>query len=159
MKATSALRNAASDVHIEPSETGVVVRQRIDGLLKEVMDLPKWVHEGIVARVKVMAGLDIAEKRLPQDGRIRTHTDTGHSVDLRVSTLRTIAGEKVVLRVLDHRKGVPALGTLGLSPEGLAQVQDFLRHQHGMILVAGPTCERRAGQWREFCIDAVQAGM
>jgi type IV pilus assembly protein PilB len=135
----SALRNGASDVHIEPSESGVVVRQRVDGLLKEVMDLPKWVHEGVVARIKVMAGLDIAEKRLPQDGRIRTNTDTGHRIDLRVSTLRTIAGEKVVLRVLDHRKGVPPLETLGLSPEGLRQVQGFLSHQHGMILVVGPT--------------------
>ncbi|NOT26584.1 MAG: Flp pilus assembly complex ATPase component TadA [Acidobacteria bacterium] len=135
----SALRNGASDVHIEPTETGVVVRQRVDGLLKEVMDLPKWVHEGVVARVKVMAGLDIAEKRLPQDGRIRTKTDTGESIDLRVSTLRTIVGEKIVLRVLDHRKGVPSLDTLGLSSEALAQVQGFLRHQHGMILVVGPT--------------------
>ena len=134
-----ALRDGASDVHIEPTETGVTVRQRVDGLLKEVMDLPKWVHEGVVARVKVMAGLDIAEKRLPQDGRIRTKTDSGHSIDLRVSTLRTIVGEKIVLRVLDHRKGVPPLDTLGLSSEGLRQIQEFLRHQHGMILVVGPT--------------------
>ena len=103
------------------------------------MDLPKWVHEGLVARIKVMAGLDIAEKRLPQDGRIRTTADGGHSLDLRVSTLRTILGEKVVLRVLDHRKGVPPLDTLGFSPAALAQLQTFLRHQHGMILVVGPT--------------------
>jgi type IV pilus assembly protein PilB len=135
----SALRNGASDVHIEPTETAVVVRQRVDGLLKEVMDLPKWVHEGVVARVKVMAGLDIAEKRLPQDGRIRAKTDTGQSIDLRVSTLRTVVGEKIVLRVLDHRKGVPPLETLGLAPEALALIQSFLRHQHGMILVVGPT--------------------
>jgi type IV pilus assembly protein PilB len=135
----SALRNGASDVHIEPGEAGVIIRQRVDGLLREVLDLPKWVHEGVVARIKVMAGLDIAEKRLPQDGRIRTTTDTGQSIDLRVSSLRTIAGEKIVLRVLDHRKGVPPLETLGLSAEGLRQVQGFLRHQHGMILVVGPT--------------------
>jgi type IV pilus assembly protein PilB len=135
----SALRSGASDVHIEPTESGVTVRHRLDGLLKEVMDLPKWVHEGLVARIKVMAGLDIAEKRLPQDGRIRTSTDGGHSLDLRVSTLRTIQGEKVVLRVLDHRKGVPPLETLGFSPAALAQLQTFLRHQHGMILVVGPT--------------------
>ena len=135
----SALRSGASDVHLEPTESGVTVRHRLDGLLKEVMDLPKWVHEGLVARIKVMAGLDIAEKRLPQDGRIRTSTDGGHSLDLRVSTLRTILGEKVVLRILDHRKGVPPLETLGFSPAALAQLQTFLRHQHGMILVVGPT--------------------
>ncbi len=135
----SALRSGASDVHLEPTESGVAVRHRLDGLLKEVMDLPKWVHEGLVARIKVMAGLDIAEKRLPQDGRIRTSADGGHSLDLRVSTLRTILGEKVVLRVLDHRKGVPPLDTLGFSPAALAQLQTFLRHQHGMILVVGPT--------------------
>ena len=135
----SALRSGASDVHLEPTGSGVAVRHRLDGLLKEVMDLPKWVHEGLVARIKVMAGLDIAEKRLPQDGRIRTSADGGQSLDLRVSTLRTILGEKVVLRVLDHRKGVPPLETLGLSPTALAQLQGFLRHQHGMILVVGPT--------------------
>ena len=135
----SALRSGASDVHLEPTESGVAVRHRLDGLLKEVMDLPKWVHEGLVARIKVMAGLDIAEKRLPQDGRIRTSADGGHSLDLRVSTLRTILGEKVVLRVLDHRKGVPPLETLGFSSAALAQLQFFLRHQHGMILVVGPT--------------------
>ena len=135
----SALRSGASDVHLEPTESGVTVRHRLDGLLKEVMDLPKWVHEGLVARIKVMANLDIAEKRLPQDGRIRAHTDGGHSLDLRVSTLRTVLGEKVVLRVLDHRKGVPPLETLGFSPLALAHLQIFLRHQHGMILVVGPT--------------------
>jgi type IV pilus assembly protein PilB len=135
----SALRSGASDVDLEPTASGVVVRQRLDGLLKEVMDLPKWVHEGLVARIKVMAGLDIAEKRLPQDGRIRAHADDGQGLDLRVSTMRTILGEKVVLRVLDHRKGVPPLDALGLSPVALTQLQAFLRHQHGMILVVGPT--------------------
>jgi type IV pilus assembly protein PilB len=135
----SALRSRASDIHIEPTEGDVVVRQRLDGLLKEVMDLPKWVHEGVVARIKIMAGLDIAEKRLPQDGRIRTTTDDGHEVDLRVSTLRTIFGEKVVVRVLDHRKGVPPLEDLGLSGGAMDQIRYFLRHQHGMILVVGPT--------------------
>jgi type IV pilus assembly protein PilB len=135
----SALKSHASDIHIEPTEGDVVVRHRLDGLLKEVMDLPKWVHEGLVARIKIMAGLDIAEKRLPQDGRIRVTAEDGHDVDLRVSTLRTIFGEKVVLRVLDHRKGVPPLEELGLWPQGLELVRQFLRHQHGMILVVGPT--------------------
>ena len=103
------------------------------------MDLPKWVHDGVVARVKIMAGMDIAEKRLPQDGRIRTASEQGEEIDLRVSTLRTIFGEKIVLRLLDHRKGVPPLEELGFSAAALEHIRLFLRHQHGMILVVGPT--------------------
>jgi type IV pilus assembly protein PilB len=135
----NALKSRASDIHIEPTEGDVIVRHRLDGLLKEVMDLPRWVHDGLVARIKIMAGMDIAEKRLPQDGRIRTASEEGQEVDLRVSTLRTIFGEKIVLRVLDHRKGVPPLEELGLSAAALEQIRYFLRHQHGMILVVGPT--------------------
>jgi type II secretory ATPase GspE/PulE/Tfp pilus assembly ATPase PilB-like protein len=103
------------------------------------MDLPKWVHEGLIARLKVMAGMDIAEKRLPQDGRLRTTSEDGSPVDFRVSTLRTLFGEKVVMRVLDHRKGVPALEEIGMSATSLEEVRSFLRYQHGMILVVGPT--------------------
>jgi type IV pilus assembly protein PilB len=135
----SALKSRASDIHIEPTDNNVVVRHRLDGLLKEVMDLPKWVHEGLVARMKIMGGMDIAEKRLPQDGRIRCQGEDGQEVDFRASTLRTIFGEKVVLRVLDHRKGVPPLEELGFSASALEQLRHFLRHQHGMILVVGPT--------------------
>jgi type IV pilus assembly protein PilB len=135
----SALKSRASDIHIEPTETNVIVRHRLDGLLKEVMDLPKWVHEGFVARMKIMGGMDIAEKRLPQDGRIRVPADDGQEVDFRASTLRTIFGEKIVLRVLDNRKGVPPLEELGFSAASLEQIRFFLRHQHGMILVVGPT--------------------
>jgi type IV pilus assembly protein PilB len=135
----SALKSKASDIHIEPTDSNVIVRHRLDGLLKEVMDLPKWVHEGLVARMKIMGGMDIAEKRLPQDGRIRTSDEAGAEVDFRVSTLRTIFGEKIVLRVLDHRKGVPPLEELGFSAAALEQLRFFLRHQHGMLLVVGPT--------------------
>jgi type IV pilus assembly protein PilB len=135
----SAITSRASDVHIEPSEKGVLVRHRLDGILKEVMDLPKWVHEGLVARMKIMAGMDIAEKRLPQDGRLRVKTEDGKDVDFRVSTLRTMHGEKIVLRVLDHRKGAPPLEELGLSAAAMEELRYFLRHQHGMILVVGPT--------------------
>ena len=135
----SALRSRASDIHIEPTDNNVIVRHRLDGMLKEVMDMPKWVHEGLVARIKIMAGMDIAEKRLPQDGRLRAATDEGPEVDFRASTLRTIFGEKIVLRVLDHRKGVPPLEELGFSAAPLEQLRFFLRHQHGMILVVGPT--------------------
>ena len=135
----SAITSRASDVHIEPSEKGVLVRHRLDGILKEVMDLPKWVHEGLVARMKIMAGMDIAEKRLPQDGRLRIKTEDSREVDFRASTLRTMYGEKVVLRVLDQRKGAPPLEELGLSAASMEELRSFLRHQHGMILVVGPT--------------------
>ena len=136
---SSAITSRASDVHIEPQEKGVLVRHRLDGLLKEVMDLPKWVHEGLVARIKVMAGMDIAEKRLPQDGRVRLKQEDGREVDFRVSTIRTLFGEKIVMRVLDQRKGAPPLEELGLSAASMETVRHFLRHQHGMILVVGPT--------------------
>ena len=135
----SAITSKASDVHVEPMEKSVLIRHRLDGLLKEVMDLPKWVHEGLIARLKIMAGMDIAEKRLPQDGRLRSTAEDGTEVDFRVSTLRTLFGEKIVMRVLDHRKGVPALEEIGMSAAALQEVREFLRHQHGMILVVGPT--------------------
>jgi type IV pilus assembly protein PilB len=135
----SAITSRASDVHIEPMEKGVLVRHRLDGLLKEVMDLPKWVHEGLVARMKIMGGMDIAEKRLPQDGRLRIKTEDGKDVDFRVSTLRTLFGEKIVLRVLDHRKGAPPLEELGFAANTMEELKFFLKHQHGMILVVGPT--------------------
>jgi type IV pilus assembly protein PilB len=135
----SAITSRASDVHIEPMEKGVLVRHRLDGILKEVMDLPKWVHEGLVARMKIMAGMDIAEKRLPQDGRLRVKTEDGKDVDFRVSTLRTMHGEKIVMRVLDSRKGAPPLEELGFSFAAMEELRYFLKHQHGMILVVGPT--------------------
>jgi type IV pilus assembly protein PilB len=135
----SAITSKASDVHVEPTQKGVLIRHRLDGLLKEVMDLPKWVHEGLIARLKIMSGMDIAEKRLPQGGRLRVTAEDGSEVDFRVSTLRTLFGEKIVMRVLDHRKGVPALEEIGMSAAALEDVREFLRHQHGMILVVGPT--------------------
>jgi type IV pilus assembly protein PilB len=135
----SAITSRASDVHIEPMEKGVLVRHRLDGILKEVMDLPKWVHEGLVARMKIMAGMDIAEKRLPQDGRLRVKTEDGKDVDFRVSSLRTMHGEKIVMRVLDSRKGAPPLEELGFSAAAMEELRYFLKHQHGMILVVGPT--------------------
>jgi type IV pilus assembly protein PilB len=135
----SAISAGASDVHVEPMEKGVLIRHRLDGLLKEVMDLPKWVHEGLIARLKIMSGMDIAEKRLPQDGRLRVASDTGKDVDFRASTLRTLHGEKMVLRVLDQNRGVPPLEELGFSAGALDDLKGFLKHQHGMIIVAGPT--------------------
>src|SRR5688572_31330794 len=135
----SAIKAGASDVHVEPMEKGVLIRHRLDGLLKEVMDLPKWVHEGLIARLKIMAGMDIAEKRLPQDGRVRVTNDDGKEVDFRASTLRTLHGEKIVLRVLDQHRGVPPLEELGFAASAFNDLKGFLKYQHGMILVVGPT--------------------
>ena len=135
----SAIKAGASDVHVEPMEKGVLIRHRLDGLLKEVMDLPKWVHEGLIARLKIMAGMDIAEKRLPQDGRIRVANEEGKDIDFRASTLRTLHGEKMVLRVLDQNRGVPPLEELGFSSAAFTDLKEFLKYQHGMILVVGPT--------------------
>lgn len=135
----SAIKSKASDIHVEPMEKSVLIRHRLDGLLKEVMDLPRWVHEDLIARLKDLAGMDIAEKQLPQDGRLRASSGDGTEVDFRVSTLRTLFGEKMVMRVLDHRKGVPALEEIGMSAIALDGMRGFLRHPHGMILVVGPT--------------------
>jgi type IV pilus assembly protein PilB len=135
----TAFKNQASDIHIEPKEKGVSIRHRLDGILKEVMDLPKWVHEGLIARMKIMAGMDIAEKRLPQDGRIRVQSEGGRDIDFRASTLKTLHGEKMVLRMLNHDKGVPKLEDLGLGSSSLDDLKQFLKHQHGVILVVGPT--------------------
>jgi type IV pilus assembly protein PilB len=135
----SAVTSQASDVHIEPQEKGVLVRHRLDGLLKEVMDLPKWNHEGLVERIKVLAGLDTAEKRLPQDGRLCVQQGDGRNVEFRVSTLHTLQGEKIVLRRLDRHQAPPPLEELGLSAASMEIVKHLLERSHGMILVAGPT--------------------
>lgn len=138
-----AIAGRASDVHIEPVEKGVLVRHRLDGLLKEVMDLPKWVHDGFVDRIKTISGMDIDEKRLPQEGRLRVKSDDGWDVEFRVSTLRTLFGEKIALRVLDHRKCPPPLEELGLSATAMEDVRELLRYPHGMILVVGPASSGR----------------
>ncbi len=135
----TAIKRRASDIHVEPMEEGLAIRYRLDGMLKGAMNLPTSVHEGVIARLKAMAGMDIAETRLPQDGRIRVRAEDGTDVDFRVSTLRTVCGEKVVMRVLDHRKGVPALEEIGMSAAALAEMRKLLLHQHGMILVVGPS--------------------
>jgi type IV pilus assembly protein PilB len=134
----SAITSRASDVHIEPMEGAVLVRHRLDGVLKDVMELPTWVHEELVARIKGMAGMECDQTRLPQDGFIRIKVEDGRDVGFRVSTLRTLFGEKVALRALDHGAGPPPLEELGLSAAAMEDVRRFLRHQHGMILVVGP---------------------
>jgi type IV pilus assembly protein PilB len=133
-----AIRDGASDIHIEPSRKKSRVRYRIDGVLYEVTTVRAELHPAIVSRLKVMANLDIAERRLPQDGRIQVHTQ-GRAVDMRFSSLPGLFGEKVVLRVLDKNQALLDVDKLGLFADNLAIFKSLLGHTHGLILVTGPT--------------------
>ena len=135
---TQALREEASDIHIEPFETRSVVRLRIDGTLRDLIEPARALHAAIVSRVKIMAQLDIAEKRLPQDGRITLRV-AGKPVDVRVSTIPTGHGERVVLRLLDKQAGRLDLTHLGMDDTTLAHIDRLIRQPHGIVLVTGPT--------------------
>jgi type IV pilus assembly protein PilB len=134
-----AVSEDASDIHIEPGADTTQVRFRVDGLLHKYMNLPRRVDISVLIRIKVMAGMDIAEKRVPQDGRIPLKL-RGHNIDLRVSTITTIYGEKVVIRILD--KGSIknySLDKIGFSSFNLGRFKNLLSSSHGMILLSGPT--------------------
>ncbi|MBI1407007.1 MAG: type II secretion system protein GspE [Caulobacter sp.] len=133
-----AARLGASDIHVEPYEQSVTVRFRIDGVLREMLSLPQRIAPLLVSRIKVMARLDIAEKRLPQDGRISL-TLGGKALDVRVSTLPARVGERVVLRILDKDQAGLRLEELGMAPALLRQFEAAVREPHGIILVTGPT--------------------
>ncbi|HET6801428.1 MAG TPA: type II secretion system ATPase GspE [Casimicrobiaceae bacterium] len=133
-----ALRERASDLHFEPYEARAVVRFRIDGMLRDIVEPPRALHGALVSRLKIMAGLDIAEKRLPQDGRIALKLGD-RQVDVRVSTLPTGAGERVVLRLLDQEAARLDLAALGMSDVTLDAVDRLIRQPHGILLVTGPT--------------------
>ncbi len=133
-----ALREKVSDIHIEPFETRLAVRFRLDGMLRDVIDLRPALHGVVVSRIKVMAQLDIAEKRLPQDGRFSLRL-AGRAVDVRVSTLLTGHGERVVMRLLDKQAGQLTMDSLGLPADMLASLRHLLKQPHGIILVTGPT--------------------
>jgi general secretion pathway protein E len=135
---TQALRDGASDIHIEPFETRSVVRLRVDGTLRDLIEPARALHGAIVSRVKIMAQLDIAEKRLPQDGRITLRV-AGRPVDVRVSTIPTGHGERAVLRLLDKQAGRLDLTRLGMDDATLAQMDRLIREPHGIVLVTGPT--------------------
>ncbi len=135
---TQALRDGASDIHIEPFETRSVVRLRIDGTLRDLLEPARALHAAIVSRVKIMAQLDIAEKRLPQDGRITLRV-AGKPIDVRVSTIPTGHGERVVLRLLDKQAGRLDLTRLGMDDATLAHMDRLIREPHGIVLVTGPT--------------------
>ncbi|WP_035853732.1 type II secretion system ATPase GspE [Deefgea rivuli] len=135
---TEALRENASDIHIEPFETRSVVRYRVDGSLRDVVEPNRALHAALVSRLKVMAALDIAEKRLPQDGRINLRI-AGRPVDIRVSTLPTGHGERAVLRLLDKSAGRLQLAKLGMAEKTLKPLNQLLASPHGIVLVTGPT--------------------
>jgi general secretion pathway protein E len=135
---SQAVRENASDIHVEAFETRSVVRFRVDGVLRDVLEPPQAAHGVIVSRIKIMARLDIAEKRQPQDGRITLRL-AGRPVDVRVSTLPTAHGERVVMRLLDKQAGRLNLTSLGMPRETLNTLDKLINQPHGIILVTGPT--------------------
>ena len=135
---SKAIKQGASDVHIEPEEDFVRIRQRVDGVLKEIMTLPKSLESTLVTRVKILAKLDIAEKRVPQDGRIQLKVGS-KQVDIRVSVQPTVVGENVVLRILDRESILRGTRNLGLEEQRLETFESAIERPFGMILVTGPT--------------------
>lgn len=133
-----AVKERASDIHIEPYENEIDVRMRIDGILRTVLRPPRIIQDALLSRVKIMANLDIAEKRLPQDGRIRILIG-GRDIDIRVSVVPTVYGERAVLRLLDRKHGVLGLYEVGLSEEDEKRIGEVLSNSSGIILVTGPT--------------------
>jgi len=132
------IMSRASDIHVEPEEGGFAVRYRIDGVLRQVMNIPRAKGFPVISRIKIISSLDIADRLRPQDGRARVAVN-GVPVDLRVSTLPASLGEKVVIRILDSRATVLSLDALGLNPDELSAFQALLTHHEGIILVTGPT--------------------
>ncbi len=135
---TQAVNDRASDIHIEPGERSLKVRYRIDGVLHEVMSPPKSVQAGMTSRLKIMADINIAERRIPQDGRIGLKVQ-GKAIDIRVATLPTVYGEKIVMRLLDKSSVLLQLSDLGFLPDNYDRFQESYKKPYGMILVTGPT--------------------
>jgi general secretion pathway protein E len=133
-----AIRDRASDIHVEPQEDSVKVRCRIDGILHQTLSLPMSVHAPLISRLKIMAGMNIAERRRPQDGQI-TFPFEDREVDIRAATSNTVHGEMMVLRVLDKSFALLALPELGFLPEALAEYLEMLKSPYGMVLTSGPT--------------------
>jgi general secretion pathway protein E len=133
-----AVKEKASDIHVEPYEKDLEVRMRIDGILHRVLSPPKIIQDALISRVKIMANLDIAEKRLPQDGRIRLLIGA-RDIDIRVSVVPTSYGERAVLRLLDRRQGLIGLNEVGLDEKDTRHVQELLVRTNGIVLVTGPT--------------------
>jgi type IV pilus assembly protein PilB len=133
-----AAKSGASDIHVEPKEKNLLVRQRVDGLLQDVFKIPKHLQDATISRLKIISGMDISDRRRPQDGRSQLRFE-GKRIDLRVSTLPTQFGEKVVIRLLDQKRAVMEMGKIDLTAENLRILQVLLLRPQGMILVTGPT--------------------
>ena len=138
MQSAQAVRDRASDVHIEPMGDRVRVRNRVDGALHEVLSLPQSMAQALVSRIKIMAEMNIVERRRPQDGQIETVVD-GNELDVRVSTTSTQHGEKTVLRILDKARALYDLSSLGMPTDTAAMYGDIIRSPYGMVVCAGPT--------------------
>ena len=133
-----AISDNASDIHVEPTESMIRIRFRIDGVLKEMAPAPKEIQAAIISRLKIMSDMNIAERRVPQDGRLTVNSG-GRKVDLRVSSVPTVWGEKIVMRILDNAAATMDLGELGFSPANLAQWREAYTKPYGMLIVSGPT--------------------
>ncbi|PYS07090.1 MAG: secretion system protein E, partial [Acidobacteria bacterium] len=127
----------ASDIHIEPGRAATRVRYRVDGLLKEHLEIPGWMHESLVVRIKVLARLDISERRIPQDGHITA--EESNRIDIRVSVLPTRWGEKIVIRLLRRGRSLMTLSQLGFQPAIGERLHAMIRRTQGMVLAVGPT--------------------
>ncbi len=136
---TQALKSRASDIHIEGGKKDVIARFRIDGVLRQVNAFPKKIQGSVIARIKVMSNLDIAERIKPQDGRFSIKTATGTEIDFRVSTYSTVTGESAVIRILDQSKSETSIAELGFMPQEMDSIREILTRPSGMILVSGPT--------------------
>ncbi|MCC7197729.1 type II/IV secretion system protein [Candidatus Peregrinibacteria bacterium] len=134
-----ALDLRSSDIHIEPEENRVRLRFRVDGVLRQIVEYPLNIHPAIVSRIKIMSNLKIDEQRMPQDGRCNVTTKDGREMDLRVSTLPTVRGEKVVMRIQDKSRKIPDLPELGLQGRALKDMEEALELPNGVILTTGPT--------------------
>lgn len=135
---SQAIQDRASDIHIDPTERRLRVRYRIDGVLHDVQEAPVQTKDGVISRLKIMSGIDIAERRKPQDGRLSV-SHSGRTIDLRVATLPTVWGEKIVMRILDSSATKISLDDLQMSPHNLGVFSESFRRPHGMLLVTGPT--------------------
>ncbi len=135
---SEAVTQGASDIHIEPLKGSLQIRNRVDGLLRKSLELPKWVQGAVISRIKIMAKMDISEKRLPQDGRIGIRVG-GKVLDLRVSTMPAAFGEKVVIRILDSASAFIPFEAMGITERDLGQMESLIRSPHGIVLVTGPT--------------------
>lgn len=133
-----ALRTHASDIHVEPTELDLYIRLRVDGMLREYLKAPSWMHPGLIARLKVLCKLDITERRVPQDGRFKVRYQNSVT-DVRLSTLPSQFGEKIVMRLLGSSEGIPDPARLGIPGDGLAYLLNAVKQPQGMIIVTGPT--------------------